>query len=165
MQCILAAANFMYHSTFGSYSSKTTEPPQIKKISRHFLHCESFWFFSYFFFLLSLFILSLGPEFHLLTPLHSLNYFHFCFHCYHLGLLSSTLYHCLAATSLLLLCLLPEFCTLKMLHSIVKSTKSWTLVEDAHTWHCKPDTWTNLRDRACGCTFASLKVCNLKVHM
>ena len=46
----------------------------------------------------------------------------------------------------------------------VKSTKAQPLVEDTHKWQCTPDIWTNLRDWACEHTFASLKVCNLKVH-
>ena len=33
------------------------------------------------------------------------------------------------------------------------------------TWHCIPDTWTNVWDWTGNCTFSSLKVCNLKIHM
>ena len=47
----------------------------------------------------------------------------------------------------------------------VKYTKAQPLVDDAHTWQCTPDTWTNLRDWTCERTFASLKVHNLKVRM
>ena len=37
-------------------------------------------------------------RYHLLTSLHPLNYFHFCFHCYHLVFLSSTSYIIIAFT-------------------------------------------------------------------
>ena len=47
----------------------------------------------------------------------------------------------------------------------VKYTKAQPLVEDACTCQCTPDTWTNLRDWTWELMFASLKVCNLKVHM
>jgi len=41
-----------------------TVTPLIKKIPCHFLNCDSLQFFNYFFFLLSLFIVSLGLQFH-----------------------------------------------------------------------------------------------------
>ena len=51
-----------------------------------------------------------------------------------------------------------QYCT-------VKYTKAQPLVEDAHTWQCTPDTWTNFRDWICEHTFTSLKVRSLKVRM
>ena len=58
----MAAAIFVYHSTFRSCASKTNSA-SAKKIPLHILPCESPQFFSYFF-LLSLFALSLGLQFH-----------------------------------------------------------------------------------------------------
>ena len=44
-----------------------------------------------------------------------------------------------------------------------KVHKSTAPVEDARTWWCTPDTWTNLCDRTCERTFASLKVRHVRV--
>ena len=46
----------------------------------------------------------------------------------------------------------------------VSYTKAQPLVEDARTWPCTPDTWTNLRDCSCEPMFTSL-ICNLKFPM
>ena len=51
-----------------------------------------------------------------------------------------------------------QYCT-------IKHTKAQSLGEDAHVRQCAPDTWTNLHDWTCKCMFASLKICNLKIHM
>ena len=55
--------------------------------------------------------------------------------------------------------------SLRTLYSTVEYTKAQPLVEDALTWVCTPDTWTNLCDRIWERTLASLKVRNLKVCM
>ena len=71
----MAATTFMFHSTFKSRASKNLQCfLKERKSPCHFLLRESLQFFSYF------------------LLLHSLNYFLFCFHCYHSMLLSSTSY-------------------------------------------------------------------------
>ena len=50
-------------------------------------------------------------------------------------------------------------------HHTTKNKNAQPLVEDTHMWQGISDTWTNLRDWTCECTFAYLKVPNLKVHM
>lgn len=54
-----------------------------------------------------------------------------------------------------------------ILYSTIKYTKAQSLVEDAHTWKCTPDMWTNLCDwtRKHVSKRASLKVRNLNIHM
>ena len=64
LDCILSADAALVHcSTFGPGPQKLTVPPQRKSPGR-FLRGESLWFFSYFFFFLSLSVLSLGLQFH-----------------------------------------------------------------------------------------------------
>ena len=58
----------------GHGPQKLTVPPWIKKIPRHFLHLESLWFFSYFYFLLSLFSLS----WHLALPVPAISLLLLC---------------------------------------------------------------------------------------
>ena len=53
---------------------KLTVPPWIKKIPHHFPHLESLWFFSYFYFLLSLFSLS----WHLALPVPAISLLLLC---------------------------------------------------------------------------------------
>ena len=60
----MAATIFVYYSTFESYALKPIVPPQIKKTPLPFLSHGSLRLFSYFFFLLSLFVLSLCLQFH-----------------------------------------------------------------------------------------------------
>ena len=55
--------------------------------------------------------------------------------------------------------------SLRTLYSTVQHTIAQPLVEDALTWQCTPDTWTNLCDWIWDRTLASLKVRNLKVCM
>ena len=104
--------------------------------------------------------------YHLLTLLHSLNYFHFCFHRYRLALLT------VPVTSLLLLCLLPDVLGLKqryctavlytVLHSI-KYTNAHPLVENACKWQCMPDmnklTWFDMWIHLHLWKLTALKVC------
>ena len=145
----MAATTFVFHSTFKSHASKNLQCfLKERKSPCHFLLREFLQFFSYF------------------LLLHSLNYFLFCFHCYHLMLLSSISY--ITATFTLasghpglemqdtvILC-----CT-----CTIKYTKTYELVEYACAWQFSPDMWTNLRAWTCKCVLASLKVCNLMVHM
>ena len=49
------------------------------------------------------------------------------------------------------------------LYSTVKHAKAQPLGEDALTWQCLPDTWTNVHEQMCKHTSTSLKVHNLKV--
>lgn len=50
-------------------------------------------------------------------------------------------------------------------YCIVKYTKAQPVTEDARTWQCTPDTWTNYRDCTRKCTFTSLNVHHLEVRM
>ena len=119
-----------------------------RKSPCHFLLRDSLQFFSYF------------------LLLHSLNYFLFCFHCYHSMLLSSTSYIMATFT------LASGHPGLEMRDTVllcstrtIKYTKAHELVEYAYAWQFSPDMWTNLCAWTCKCMFASLKVCNLKAHV
>lgn len=147
----MAAATFMYHSTFGSYDSKIYRTSSEKIL----LPFSVSWISSVLQLLLSL-----------LTPVSK--YFYFCFCHYGLVLVSIV-----AAISLFILHLLLDIWAWNkdtvLLYSIqywtVKYKKAQPLVEDAHTWQHTPDAWTNLCDWTCKSTFPSLKACNLKVCM
>ena len=139
----------MFHSTFKSRASKNLQCfLKERKSPCHFLLRESLQFFSYF------------------LLLHSLNYFLFCFHCYHWMLLSSTSYIMATFT------LASGHPGLEMRDTVllcstrtIKYTKAHELVEYAYAWQFSPDMWTNLCAWTCKCMFASLKVCNLKAHV
>ena len=104
--------------------------------------------------------------YHPFALLHSLNYFHFCFHCHFLVLLSST--SCITASFIFasghpgLQIKVLYYWTLS---STVQYAKAQPLVEDVCTWQCTPDMLTNLYDCTSKSTCASLKACNLKVLM
>ena len=127
----------------GAWPQKLTVPPQ-RKSPCHFLHRESLRFFSYFF-LLSLFVLSLGLQV--------------------LVLLSSTSY----VTAAFMLASGHPGLEIKILYPIqscsVKYMNVQPRVEDACVGQYAPDMWTNLCDWTCECTSASLKVWNLKIRM
>lgn len=88
--------------------------------------------------------------YHPFALLHSLNYFHFCFHCHFLVLLSST--SCITASFIFasghpgLQIKILYYWTLS---STVQYAKAQPLVEDACTWQCTPDMWTDLHDWTC----------------
>ena len=86
-------------------------------------------------------VMRISDIYQIFASLYFFNYFHFCFHCYRLALLSSTSYITTAFTlaSGLEIKLL-YYCTL---YSTVKYTEAQPLVEDACMWQCMPDTWTN----------------------
>ena len=75
----------------------------------------------------------------LFTSLHSVNYFHFCFHHFHLGLLRSTRYITIAfmlasghpGLKIKILCP-TQYCT-------VKHTEAQPIVEDIHMCQCMPN--------------------------
>ena len=98
--------------------------------------------------------------------LHSLNYFHFCFHRNPLVLLSSTSY----ITTTFAVGYGHPGLEIKILYccplcSTVEYTKAQPLIEDACTWPRTPDTRTTWCYWKCARTSASLKVHNLKVCM
>ena len=102
--------------------------------------------------------------YHPFALLHSLNYFHFCFHCHFLVLLSST--SCITASFIFasghpgLQIKVLYYWTLS---STVQYAKAQPLVEDACMWQCTLDTWTNLHDWTCKhvCILGNLYVWDL----
>ena len=79
-------------------------------------------------------VIRISDVYHFYSLLHSLNYFHFCFHCYWLILLSST--SCITAAFMLasehlwLEIKILHYCTL---YNTVQYMKAQLLIEDAHT--------------------------------
>ena len=131
----MSAATYLHPSKFGSCASKLTVPPQIKKI----LPFPASWIFWVFQLLLPL--VSLRPfslPLHLFTSLHSLNYFHFRFHHYHLVPLSRTSY---ITTAFTFASRHPGL-EIKVLYSIQYRTVKYTKAQPL-TWQCTPDMSTN----------------------
>ena len=104
---------------------------------------------------------STSSVYHPFALLHSLNYFHFCFHCHFLVLLTST--SCITAAFILasghprLQIKILYYCTL---YRTLQYAKAQPLVEDACMWQCMLDTWTNLHEN----TFASLEICMCGIY-
>ena len=97
---------------------------RLRKSPHHFLCHKSVCFFSYFF-LLSFFVFSPG---HCFFSHH---------HCFHTCFWTSWAWN--EDTVLLY----------SIQHWTVKYTQAPSLVEDARTWQCKPDMWTNLCNWTC----------------
>ena len=106
-------------------------------------------------------VIRMSDIYRLFALLHSLHYFHFCFHHYCLVLGSRT--SCIT-TAFALACRRPGL-ELKILYYIVLYSKvhKSTTTSRRCMHMIMYARHVNSRDWTCECTFASLKVCNLKI--